>query len=183
MKKIYLIHGWGGNSNSEKWFSFMKKECEKRNIELIIPNMPNTNNPKIEEWVEKLDEIVDTKNDIYFIGHSIGCQAIMRFLEQINKKVKGIIFIAGWFNLIDESYENDNERNIAMPWIETKINFNKIKDNSEKIIAIFSDNDPYVPLSDAKIFREKLGAEIIIKRNEEHFNDTEKIEEVFNFIK
>lgn len=183
MKRIYLIHGWGGNSNSEKWFSWMRDECEKRNIELIIPNMPNTKRPKIEEWMEKLNEIVDVKTETYLIGHSIGCQAIMRFLEQIKLRVKGVIFIAGRFNLIKESYEDDNEKKTAKPWIETKIDFNKVKNNTDKIIAIFSDNDPYVSLSETKIFKEKLGAEIIIKRNEEHFNDTEKIEEVFNFIK
>lgn len=183
MTRIYLIHGWGGNSNSEAWFSWMRKECEQRNIELVIPNMPNTNKPKIEEWIDKLNEIVDIENDNYLVGHSIGCQAIMGFLEQIKKKVKGVIFIAGWFNLIEESYENDNERKIAKPWIETPINYKKVKNNSGKIMCIFSDNDSYVPLSDAKIFKQKLGAEIIIKENEEHFNNTKEINEIFNFIK
>lgn len=35
MTKIYLIHGWAGSPNSEKWFGWLKKECEKGNIELI----------------------------------------------------------------------------------------------------------------------------------------------------
>ena len=37
--------------------------------------MPNTANPKIEEWVDYLNSKVDLLNEeTYFIGHSIGCQ-------------------------------------------------------------------------------------------------------------
>jgi len=185
MTKIYLIHGWGGGPSSEGWFGWLMEECKKRNIELVIPEMPDTNNPKIEEWVEKMKEIVEMDEDTYFIGHSIGAQAIMRYLEQLpgDVKVKGLIFIAGWFNLLEDSYEVDEEREIAKPWIENSINLGKVKEHVDNILAIFSTDDDCVPVSDSKIFKEKLNAEIIIKENEGHFNETQEINEIFEFIK
>ena len=167
MTKIYLIHGWGGTPNSEGWFGWIRIECKKRKIELEIPEMPNTNYPKIGEWVKKLNQIIKPDKNTYLIGHSIGCQAIIRYLERLqgNTKFKGLIFIAGWFNLTDETWDETYTKEIAKPWLETPINFEKIKDHTKNILEILSDDDPYVPLSDGKLFKNKLNAKIIIINN------------------
>ena len=184
MKEIYLIHGWGGSPESEVWFGWLKEECKKRNYKLIIPKMPGTDYPKIDEWTNKLDEIIKPNEDVYLIGHSIGCQAIMRYLEKLSEKVKfkGLIFIAGWFNLLESAYEEDEEREIAKPWLETPINTKKVKEHANKILAVFSTDDSCVSSSDSEIFKEKLNADIIIKKNEGHFNDTKEIKEILEFI-
>lgn len=185
MKKVYLIHGWGGSNSSEGWFGWLKRELEAKDIELVIFPMPNTNNPKIEEWVGYMEEHVkDVDEETYFIGHSIGCQAILRYLEKLpeGKKVGGIIFIAGWFDLLEDCYESEEEKEIAQPWINTPINLEKVKEHTNKILAIFSDNDDCVPLSDEKLFKEKLNATTIVKNNEGHFNETQSIPEILSFI-
>jgi predicted alpha/beta hydrolase family esterase len=47
----------------------------------------------------------------------------------------------------------------------------KIKDRSKNgFVAIHSDDDPYVDLKYADVFKEKLGAEVIIKHNAKHFS-------------
>lgn len=188
MMKIYLIHRWGGSPSSEKWFGWLKKECDKLGIKLIIPKMPDTDYPEIEKWVNKINDIYCyDKSDIYFIGHSIGCQAIMRYLERFNenKNIKGLIFVAPWMKLDENTINKEGQDiiNIARPWIETPINFSRIKSNINRILCIFSDNDPYVPLSNSKLFKENLGAEIVIKHNESHFNETKEINEIINYIK
>ena len=55
--------------------------------------MPNTACPKIDEWVGTLNSKVDFLNDeTYFIGHSIGCQTILRYLETKEiTKIGGIL--------------------------------------------------------------------------------------------
>lgn len=184
MRKIFLIHGWDGNPSSEPWFSWLSEECDNRNIEIIIPEMPNTSHPKINEWVGKLDEIVNG-GDIYFVGHSIGCQAIMRYLEKTGKNISGIVFVAPWMHLDENTIEEEGQESIdiAKPWVETPINFEKVKICADKILAIFSNDDPFVPVSEIDLFRNELGAEIIVKDSEGHFNDTEEINEIFEVIK
>jgi len=186
MTKIYLIHGWGGSASSEGWFGWLKQECEKKGYKLFILEMPDTNYPKIELWVKHLENNVkEIDKETYFIGHSIGCQTILRFLEKLpeNIKVAGCIFVAGFFNLKEESYEDEEDKKIAKPWLETLINLEKVKEHTNNFLAIFSDNDPDIPLSDSEIFKEKLNAKIIIKKNEEHFNETLEIPEILEFIK
>ncbi len=169
MKKVYIIHGWEGFPENH-WFPWLRKKLEEKGFEVIIPEMPNPEEPDIKEWVGKLQAIVkDINGKTYFIGHSIGCQAIMRFLETlpVGSKVRGIIFVAGFFNL--PYLETDEEKEIAKPWLETPINTEKIKELTKNIIAIFSDDDPEVALSDSKLFKERLNAEIIVERGKRHF--------------
>jgi len=182
MKTVYLIHGWGGSSSSEPWFQWLKDNL-KGKAEFYIFDMPNTEHPKIEEWVKYLeDNIKEVDKETYFVGHSIGCQTIMRFLEKLpkHKVIGGCIFVAGWFNLINLEKE---EVAIAHPWINTKIDFERIHRHTDNFLAIFSDDDPNVPSSESEIFKEKLGAKIIIKKGEEHFNETKKIDEILKFLK
>ncbi len=58
MKKVYVVHGWGGSPSSEGWFGWLKKELLKRNIKIYFLKMPNTNTPKINEWVKHLNNSV-----------------------------------------------------------------------------------------------------------------------------
>ena len=184
MKQIYVIHGWARSPTSEPWFSWLEQECLSRKWEIKIPKMPNPENPVIEEWVSELEEVINPEeaDEIYLVGHSIGCQAIMRFLVKNNIKVKGVVFVAGWFNLLETAYEEEEEKEIAKPWIITPIDFEKVKVNCQRFLAIFSKNDPCVPISDSEIFKSNLNAEIVVRENEEHFNNTPQINEIITFI-
>ena len=187
MKKVYVVHGWGGSPFSEGWFGWLKRELTKRNIKVDFLEMPNTDTPKINEWVKYLEEnIKDVDEQTYFIGHSIGCQVIIRYLEQLpeNIKVAGCIFVAGFFNL--PNLETQEEIKIARPLIETPINFEKIKIHTRNFLAIFSKNDPYVHLDEIEKFKKNLGAKIIIKEKQGHFTEEDgikKIPEILEFVK
>ena len=186
MRKVYLVHGWGGSNSSEPWFKWLKQELPKVNVKIDALEMPHSEDPKIEEWVGYLmNTVKEIDEETYFVGHSIGCQAIMRYLEKLPESIKiaGCVFVAGWFDLKEEAYEDEEDREIAKPWIETPISFEKIKDHTNNFLAIFSKDDPDVPVSGSELFREGLGAKIILKDNEKHFNDTKEIQEILEFIK
>jgi predicted alpha/beta hydrolase family esterase len=179
-KRVFIIHGWEGYPE-EGWFPWLKKEPEKRGFEVFVPAMPNTDEPKIEEWVPFLVNLVgEPDENTYFVGGSIGCQAIMRYMETLpdNEKIGGVVFVSGWFDLKEFVYKEEPEyeeeaRDIARPWIETPINFKKIKKITNNFVAIFSDDDPYVEINNKDIFKKELGAEIIIEHNKGHFRGNE----------
>ncbi|MEK6823831.1 MAG: alpha/beta fold hydrolase [Nanoarchaeota archaeon] len=183
-QKVYLIHRWGGDSESD-WYGWVKKELEKKGIPVGVFDMPNSENPKIEKWVKYLEENIKSVDEqTYFIGHSIGCQTIMRFLEKLHKhkKIAGCVFIAPWFNLINLEAE---EIKIAHPWINSKIDFGRVLDHCNNFLAIFSKNDPYVHLDEIEKFKKNLGAKIIIKEKQGHFTEEDgikKIPEILEFI-
>ncbi len=182
IKKVYLIHGWGFNPEMN-WYPWLKKEFLKKGFAVIVYDMPNTDAPKIEEWVRYLEKnIKEIDEQTYFVGHSIGCQTIMRFLEKLpkHKRIAGCVFVAPWFNLINLEAE---EIKIAHPWINSKIDFGRIKEHCANFLAIFSKDDPSVHLDESNKFKENLGAKIIIKKGFGHFDSAEKIPEILEFIK
>jgi hypothetical protein len=127
----------------------------------------------MDKWVLHLAELVGkpTEND-YFIGHSLGCITILRYLEQIeeSQKVGGAILIAGFTD--DLGYKE------LSSFFQKPINFSKIKSRSKEFIAIHSDNDPYVALSYGDILKEKLDAKLIIGHNMKHFSGDDNITEL-----
>lgn len=169
-KRVFAIHGWGGSPTSD-WFVWLKSELEKHGFDVIVPTMPETMHPRIKSWVDYLaKQIGQPDENTYLIGHSIGTQAILRYLETINQKVGGVILVAGWVHLTDETWDEEYTPEIAKEWLETPFDFAKIKQNCAKFTAIQSDNDPVVPFEDSEIFKEKLGAEIIIEHNAGHIS-------------
>ncbi|MDO8509150.1 MAG: DUF1749 domain-containing protein [Nanoarchaeota archaeon] len=182
VKRLFIIHGWGGNPN-ELLHRCLKKNFSKNGFKVIVPHMPNKDEPLIKEWVSCLNKIVGKADEnTYFIGHSIGCQAIMRYLETLPEKTKvgGCIFIAGWFNL--DNMETKEEEKIAKPWIKNKIDFNKVKDISQEIKVYLSSNEYYGFIEEnVQTFKEKLGAKVIIEDNMGHFTNEEGESKIYKF--
>ena len=184
MKKIYLIHCWGGGSEAN-WYPWIKSELSAKGFEVVVFDMPDTENPKIEQWVKFMEENVkDVDEETYFIGHSIGCQTILRYLEKLHKhnKVGGCVFVAPWLDLI---YMKPEEVEIAHPWINTKIDFSRVLDHCDNFLCFFSSDDPYVSLKEIKIFQERLGAETVVIEKKGHFDDEIQprvLEETLKFL-
>jgi uncharacterized protein len=177
MKKVYIIHRWTGASKKD-WIWWLKEELEERGFEVLAPNMPNADDPKIEEWVPFLEEICPKPDkDTYFVGHSVSCQAIIRYVERMNIPIGGAVFVAPWFTLM--GLESKEDEGIARPWVETPVDFEKVRGLIGKSVAFFSENDYFVPLEDnGKIFQEKLGSEIIVEKGMGHFTEDEGVIEV-----
>lgn len=173
-KRVFIVHGWGG-SPQEGWFPWLKSELEDKGFVVKIPSMPDTENPKIETWIPHLSKVVgDVDENTFFVGHSIGCQTIMRYLEALpaNKKVGGAIFVAGFLTLMNLPEE---EKDTAKPWLQTPIDTEKVKQHSNKFIAIFSDNDAVVPFNNKQLFEQKLNAKTIVEHEKGHFSGSDGI--------
>jgi predicted alpha/beta hydrolase family esterase len=178
-KRVFIVHGWDG-SPQEGWFPWLKKELEAAGFEVQVPSMPNPSAPTIQSWVSLLKAEVGTADtNTYFVGHSIGCQTIVRYLETLSPGVRvgGAVFVAGWFTLSE--LETKEEKVIGKPWIETPVNFEKVKRVCPYITAIFSDNDEVVPLEENRnVFEEKLNATIVVEHGKGHFSGSDGVTEL-----
>ena len=169
MKRVFIVHRWSGGP-SDDWRPWLKSELEKLGYEVFVPEMPDTEVPVIEKWVSHLSQIVGIPDSqTYFVGHSIGCQAILRYLENVNELIGGAVFVAGWFNL--ENLEDEEVKEIARPWIETAIDLEKIKKVLPKSTLIISDNDPYEAFEENKNRFSLLGSKIIVLHNAGHITE------------
>lgn len=165
MKKVFIIHGWGG-SPSANWFPWMKEELEKINIEIEVLAMPNTDSPQLKEWLAFMHKKINQPTEeIFLVGHSLGGITILKYLESLreNKKIGGIVLAAGFL------------RSINIPELENffadPLDCEKVKKSVNKIVLINSDNDRYVPLEEGEIMKEKLNGKLIILHNAYHINE------------
>lgn len=171
-KKVFIVHGWDGYPE-EGWFPWLKKELEARDFDIFVPQLPDAGTPRICPWVSALSAVVgEADEQTYFVGHSIGCQTIARYLESLSKGVKigGAVFVAGFFKRLIGLEDDEEVKEIARHWLETPLDLMKVKSHLPKSVAIFSDDDPYVPLDNQDDFRDKLGSEIIVEHARGHFS-------------
>ena len=95
-------------------------------------------------------------------------------------KVGGVIFVAGFITL--KGLETKEEKEIAKPWLEKPIDFDRIKNKANKFIVIYSDNDPYVSLSNAEVFKKRLRAKVFLERKKGHFTKDDGVKSLPNVL-
>lgn len=179
-KRVFIAHGWGGYPE-EGWFPWLKKELEEKGFEVYIPQLPEAGRPRIHNWVPKLAEVVGTADEnTYFVGHSMGCQTIVHYLKNLPEGVKvgGAVFVAGFFKRLTGLEDDPDVHETGKHWLGTPLDFEKVKFHLPKSVAIFSDNDSYVPLDNQDDFRNELGSEIIVEKNMGHFSGSNGVTEL-----
>ncbi|MDP2909612.1 MAG: alpha/beta hydrolase [bacterium] len=172
MKRVFIIHGWEGFPE-EGWFPWLKRELEARGFEVHVPQMPDSAHPRIQKWIPAISKEVGVPdNQSYLVGHSMGCQAIVRYLESLsdNTKIGGVVFVAGFLKRLTGLGEEPGFEETEKHWLGTPIDLEKIGSRMNNGVAVFSDNDPFVPLDNQDDFRDKLHCKIIIEHAKGHFS-------------
>ncbi|MCR4311011.1 MAG: alpha/beta fold hydrolase [Candidatus Taylorbacteria bacterium] len=166
-KNVYLVHGWEGKPDNH-WFPWLTWELKTRGFEVYSLTMPSPAEPKVSEWIAEIKNIVGRPNkDTYFVGHSLGCLAILRYFEKLPKtaRVGGAVFVAGFLSSLSISAIEE----FCTPPLDVE----KAKKHCERVVTIFSDNDGYVSMERSLEFQKALGAKGILERGKGHFTKSE----------
>ncbi|MDP2633102.1 MAG: alpha/beta hydrolase [Candidatus Curtissbacteria bacterium] len=175
MKRVIIVHGWDGYPETN-WFPWLKKELETRGFKVDVPQLPDADSPRIYKWVPALAKTVGMPDEeTFFVGHSMGCQAIARYLETLPDDiiVGGAVFVAVFFKKLMNLEEDPDVQETGKHWLTTPIDLTKVRSHLKRSVAIFSDDDPWVPLDNQDDFKNKLGSEIIIEHEKGHFSSGE----------
>lgn len=133
--------------------------------------MPHTEDPKMEQWVPYLADMVGVPDkSTYFVAHSMGCQAVLRYLEQLRPGdvIGGAVFVAGFLTIRKEMMVGETKR-VLSPWVERRIDLKKAGSHNPNFVSIVSDNDPYIALEDSETFKSELGSKVIVIPGAGHF--------------
>lgn len=169
MKRVFIVYCWGG-APKELWYPWLKGELEQRGWSVSVLEMPDPEHPRIEPWVSALSQAVGTVDEeTFFVGHSVGCQTILRYLAPLSAdaKIGGAVLVAPWLTL--QGLEEEEEP-VAKPWLTIPIDEAAVRRFSDKIVAIFSDNDPLVPLENEDVFKNRFGIRRRIEHGAGHFD-------------
>jgi uncharacterized protein len=134
--------------------------------------MPDPDHPTVPAWVGRVREVLGSDRQelgrTVVVGHSVGCQAVLRALAlyPADMRVGGVLCVAGWF-WVDEPWES------IVPWTESPIDLARSRAVAgENIVAILSDDDPFTSdwRANASAWQERLGATVAMAPGAQHFN-------------
>lgn len=165
--RLLLVHCWGGDGRS-CWSGWLADKLRAEGIEVLAPDLPDTNNPDLNKWLAELRKQVknfDPKDDWILVGHSLGCSAILKLLETFGKgeRIKAAILVAAFAKEL-------GIREIKN-FVDQDFDWQRIKKKCKRFIVINSDNDPYIELSEGKRIAKLLGAKFIVEHNAGHINE------------
>lgn len=165
MKQALILHGTDA-SPAANWFSWLRLELEKLDYKVWLPQLPDSDKPNVDTYNQFLLSNPDFKfnNETIVIGHSSGAVEILSLLEQLkdNETINTAILVSAFRNSL--GWESLDELFIK------PFDFEKIQKKAGKFVLIHSDNDPYCPIDHPEYLADKLGAELIIKPGQGHFN-------------
>ncbi|MEK6821337.1 MAG: alpha/beta hydrolase, partial [archaeon] len=141
MSRVILIHRWQGSPGAD-WYPWLKRELESRGHEVVIPSMPDPDTPNMHAWMGAIARVAGVVDEnTFFVAHSIGCQAVLRYLAHVpNHGVAGgVVLVAPWTRLKEESFDSEADRVVARPWLELPLPWDAAKAQAKKFFCSFSD--------------------------------------------
>lgn len=171
MKKVFIVHAFKGSPNGG-WKPWLMGELDKLDVYACALAMPKPDEPQCTEWVVEIQRnIPEINEDVFLVGHSLGCAAILNYLENLktDKKFGGVFFVAG----PTEVLETENPNSIARKFdnfFTHPFDFNKIKNTSKHFVFIHGDDDSKVPIQHAEKASQQLGGELVIVKGGNHLS-------------
>jgi len=179
-RKVIFVQGHGMSSPTEvnDWPFQLGQALKKYDIDFIHLAMPNPMYPEVNEWVNFLNQQkFDVDLDTYFVGHSLGCITIARFLEKLPEKniAGGCVMVSGFCSF--------PEVPVLQEFCTRPLDFSLVKKHSRDFVMVVSDNDRVIPPSFSEELASKLGAKVIVEHKKGHFvTGTKEIPSVLNSI-
>lgn len=177
-KRVVSVHGWDGVPD-DAWKPWLEAQLEKKGWKWLAPSFPGGKHPKLEEWLAVLKEVMpDPDKHTYFVGHSLGCAAILRYVEGLSDDVKvgGLVLVAGFCSSLDDTP--------AIASFTTEpFDFGSIRQKVKKTIVIGGRKDSAVPFGKVLELQAELGAELMIDDGKGHFAAVDGITELPSVLK
>ncbi len=91
--KYVFLHGYtsGADRPRHHWY---RANLEALGHSVVIPELPNTNNPVEEEQVQAALDAAEFDENTILVGHSLGAIVAMKALMKSGKKIAGLVLIA-----------------------------------------------------------------------------------------
>lgn len=163
---ILLIGRWGTRPGRD-WYPWFHATAD---AVVHIPEMPDPDNPTPAAWsaeVQRQIAGIPADTPLLLVGHSVGCQAIVRALSLSSapRPLLGAVFVAGWWT-VGQPWP------ALEPWCETNYDIGQARLALPRSIVLLSTNDPFNPdfEENGALWAERLGSEVRVIPGAGHFN-------------
>jgi len=186
--RVIIIHGYK-SFPADCWFPWLQGVLQQAHSQVRIPLLPLPTAPSIERWVPAvLDELHGDLSHTILLGHSVGCQAILRAIERLpaNTVLAGLILVAGWLVLDPAQLQKPGRGERTKSWIETPLDWTAIVPKSTHWATVFSSNDRLIPVENHHLFAKHLHIQPLVLENRGHFSVNDgctEIPELLNILR
>ena len=116
-QRIIIVPGMGCTPVREcNWYAWLQDELEKdpsKRFTVALEDMPDPHAARESYWVPFIRDTLKFDEQTILVGHSSGCQAIMRIIEK--HQVRGVILVAACHTDLDSAQERASEY-YNRPW-------------------------------------------------------------------
>ncbi len=159
-KKVLFLHGWGG-SPYPHWQAWSASELIKKNYTVSFPQLPNLDEPKLDEWLDALE-----KEFNHFQPNIVVCHSLANIL---------------WFHFVHKHNINSIEKLMLVAPVRQDCNIEEIKTffpypivknlKAKEIIMVGSSNDQYMSSDEVMDLQMELNIGLKILENAGHINE------------
>lgn len=151
MSTIFLFHGLGGSPEGI-WIPWLKDQLERDGHTVIVPAFPHADYPILSEWLNHFRQYESFIDDqTVMIGHSLGGAFSLRLMEKMEQTIHAAFLVASVSGVMGNDLDS-----LVKTFTEPPYDWKAIRQHCRHFAVIHSDNDPYIPLSQA----EKLSSEL-----------------------
>lgn len=180
-QRLCIVPRWSGTQSSE-WYPWLRAQPSVRTAfgEVLGPEIDNPDTPTIDAWVASITAACGSDAAMLertcFIGHSVGCQAVMRYLASLpaGVRVAGCLLVAAWWTL-------DRPWDTIRPWMypvdspqAPPLDLAHVRAACSRIVVLISDDDPFTAdwQRTRVAWQERVGADVRVIPGARHFNSS-----------
>lgn len=168
MKQVLICHAYN-TLPSENWYKWLENILRERGYDAKVIEFPNPSAPSEKEWVESIKS-AHSRNTLILVGHSLGCRAILAYINQYNVQVAHVILVGCpmfWEGIIET-------RPPLKAYVDgmQKLDFEKIKKLVGHLDVFHDTTDHILPIENAEYVKEMLGDKVTlhISSSNDHFD-------------
>jgi hypothetical protein len=188
-ERVVIVPRWSGHA-ADDWYPWIREQLGNDpggGLQVEVVELPNPDAPVIEQCVAALQSALGTRvEDLHstlLVGHSVGCQALLRYLAELRSVDQGavgdaerpvgpehLLCIAGWWT-VDEPWPS------IRPWIDTSIALPKLQSNTTGgVTVLLSDDDPFTSdwRTNKATWEQRLDADVRVVQGGRHFNTAQE---------
>jgi predicted alpha/beta hydrolase family esterase len=184
IERVVIVPRWSGRGEDD-WYPWIRERLAEDPGEALrveVVELPNPDAPVIDQCVAALQSALGASAEALrsslLVGHSVGCQALLRYLAELPETDAGgelrdevsvgpahLLCVAGWWG-VDEPWPS------IRPWIDTPIALPSLRSKLGGVTVLLSDNDPFTAdwRANKSTWEQRLDADVRISPSGRHFN-------------
>jgi predicted alpha/beta hydrolase family esterase len=159
LKKVLILHGWGG-SDYPHWQAHLEKQLLEVDYEVSFPNLPNRDFPDLKEWLEFLDNEMKSFQPDIVVCHSLANILWFHYISNYEIKELDKLMLVSPVSPLCEIEE-----------LKTFFPYPIPKDlRAKSKIMASGDNDPYITIDELYTLSNILGIGLKVLDGAGHIN-------------